>query len=377
MKKLFCFLSAFLLITIFTFHSCKKDKEITKNNIISNSNSRSFISPDYYYPPNIDECYVGVSNSEGILTFTDQSALLNCILCLEEKTKIHISNFYNDFGSHFDTTLVIDTNYNALVDSLNFDEHGVYKEFEDHFGHNSLRSFMEEEVNSFIEGKSDTDFTDYPTTFTADDILRTLFNEDHELKINDTIFWADTPADMYIITNGSETLLDSLKNNQVDTSHSKILKVTTAGTCECYGYIATADQKKDDKILIPGTNWKVIHQMEHSKTSILSVERFFAKSTAIAVNTANPSLTGKVNAHWTHQLVGFGKEYLVRRKDCTAEQIDLNTVERFNHATKEGKVSKTFVLSVLKHTYMEEIKLVSYHTIGKLKQPKWYFECPH
>jgi hypothetical protein len=294
MKKLFCFLSAFLLITIFTFHSCKKDKEITKNNIISNSNSRSFISPDYYSPPNISECYVGVSNSEGILTFTDQSALLNCILCLEEKTNIHISNFYNDYGSHFDTTLVIDTNYNALVDSLNFDEHQVYKEFETHFSHNSLRSYMEEEINSFIEGKSDTDFTDYPTTFTADDELRTVFNDEKEIKINDTIYWADTPGDMYFITNGSETLLDSLKNNQVDTSHSKITKKTTVNTCECYGYVAQSDQKKDDKIIITGTNWTVVHQMEHSNSNFLSFERFVAKSTAIGINSATPILSGKM-----------------------------------------------------------------------------------
>ena len=335
------------------------------------------IGPENYSPPNIDECYTGVSLSEGILNFTDQMALLNCIECLEEKTRIHKANFYSQYGSEFDTTLIIDTSYTAFADSLNFDEHQVYKEFETHFSHNSLRAFMEDEINSFIEGKSDTDFTDFPTTFTADDEFRTVFNEEKEIKINDTIYWADTPGDMYLITNGSETLLDSLKNNQVDTSHSKITKKTKVNTCECYGYVAQSDQKKDDKIIITGTNWTVVHQMEHSNSNFLSFERFVAKSTAIGINSATPILSGKMKANWEHQLVGFGQEFINKRNDCTVNQVDLNTASVPSFATESGRAIKKIPFAILKKTYMKEKKLVSYHTIGNVSQPKWLYECPH
>jgi hypothetical protein len=74
---------------------------------------------------------------------------------------------------------------------------------------------------------------------------------------------------------------------------------------------------------------------------------------------------------------GYGQEFINKRNDCTANQIDLNTNSDYDYATKEGKVTKTIPFSILKKTYMKEKKLVSYHSIGKFTQPKWYFECPH
>lgn len=356
--------------------SCKKENLNNPENTIP-SNSFSGLNTLKSSPPNISDCYEGVSISNGILNFEDQVALLNCMDCLEEKTDIHISDFLDDYGHFFDSTLIVDTAFTFMVDSLNFDEKAVYKEFENHFSFNSLRSFMEAEIDEFIEGKADTDFTDFPTTFTVDEGFRAVFNEDRVIKVNDTIAYVNAPDEVYYFVNGSETLLDSFINNQVDTSHSKIFKNNTSNTCECFEFLAESDKFKDIKHVLTGTNWVVTHTMEHTKTSIFNIETFVAKSRAYGINSLHPILNGKMNANFTLQLQGFGYEYAKNRNDCSATSVDLNTKPKPNNAVQEGRVRKVITANLRVHTWMKQNKLLSKHEIGTQIDPNWYYECPH
>ena len=377
MKKLFYFLSAFFLISFITFQSCKKDKEITKNNLISNSNSRGFLSPDYYSPPSIDSCINYATIDEyGLIKFGSRDSFINCLECLQRKTDKHLENFHEDFGHLFDTTLVVDTSFGKIADSLSFSEDQIFIDFENHFDLNSYRQEMENEILDYVSEKTDTNWSDFPTAIIADIPFQTILNQNRLINFNDTIYYLKSNDFLFYLTSTTGSQIDSLVNGQIDDSHPKIYKRGYYSECECFSYINESDKVSTEKYVLGG-GWYATFTMEHDKTNILGIDRFSAVNRVYAYNNILNLVGGKTYANFTIQLKGLGRIYRLKRKECIAEQYNLTgNVNPYYNVSKA--TFSTFKKAGLRELInLEENKVKTVHNFGRAPYIDFYYECPY
>lgn len=129
--------------------------------------------------------YSGVSISSGVLEFTTVSAMNTILDRLKAAMETHITNFVTPLEYMSDD----DINDQALYSG--FDEFLPLREFEAHFGLNSLRQKIETEENAWLNSSSDPWLISVnpDDKYAIDDIYeRTINNQYSQVKVNSILY---------------------------------------------------------------------------------------------------------------------------------------------------------------------------------------------
>lgn len=157
------------------------------------------------YIPDISSCYAGVTMKDGQLRFETRADFLATLNCLESKSNEMDSMFLNDWGFLSDSLL------NAKEEEINYSEELVYKEFEDFFGLNSLRKEMNRLDEIWLNTVPfDTSASAIPNHILMETCIQSVFSYIGTVNVDDTLSYIEPNGNQYYVTNGNQTILDSI-----------------------------------------------------------------------------------------------------------------------------------------------------------------------
>jgi len=168
----------FLAIFGLSFQSCKKDQSDfimqSENSKIKSSNIKSTQLPNVQLDAN------------GVITFDDFQELEDFSNALQDQLDYHYQNFLDQHSNLTTDQEIIDA-----MEIENYNEDQPLIDFENTFtNYTSLRSFLETEMENYLDGKAEFDWDDSPDShFIIDEIDRTFINTDGAVKVGDTIYF--------------------------------------------------------------------------------------------------------------------------------------------------------------------------------------------
>lgn len=300
MKKFIYLFSTLFLISFATFQSCKKDKEITKNNQISNSNSRGFLSPDFASPyvPDLDDCLEGVSLYNGYIRFTSYEAFRNTFLCLSEKDSMMEKSFLDNWGYIQDDSLL-----NYIEDTLGYNIEGAYEEFESNFEYTSLRSVMvglEEEWSESLP----LDTNNYPEHVIGNRELQTLLDNNGIFIIADTIYKFEKEGSHYQIKGLFFSALDSIveQGRYYGNNTNVIYKKNFFSRDTCRGYGSSGTTWHDKGKFTTGVRCYYYNVGPISVAAATTISRKYAGGKAKLYRTSMRAIAG--GTRWNSTALG-------------------------------------------------------------------------
>jgi len=160
--------------------------------------------------PQTSTSYAGVTMNRGIIQFESLDAFRTTIETLEEQDEQ-----YNDewLAAHAQLT---DEELETLEEEIGFSDDQVFVDFENAFGHSSLRAMIAGQVDVWLDTE-EPDWDNSPEDhFILDAVMRTIMTEDAELMIGNSIYLAVDNGITYEITDGDFNTLALLKAGQLD-----------------------------------------------------------------------------------------------------------------------------------------------------------------
>jgi hypothetical protein len=121
----------------------------------------------------LGDSYSGVTLSNGMLVFTNESALDNLYTRLDNAYEVHQANFIDSYDN------LTDDQMNAYAEQQGFDEFLPMREFEAYWGFSSMRQYGETLINAY---NGNSDLTE-PLYDILDEIEQTLYNQSGQLTI--------------------------------------------------------------------------------------------------------------------------------------------------------------------------------------------------
>jgi hypothetical protein len=160
--------------------------------------------------PQTSSAYIGVSLNRGLIHFDSENSFRATLESLEEQ-----SEQYNDawLDAHAELT---EEELETLEEQIGFSEDQVYIDFENSFGHASLRAEIEARVEVWLDTQ-EPDWENSPEDhFILDQGMRTIMTPDAAFMIGTSIYLAADEGITYEITDGDFNTLDLLIANMLD-----------------------------------------------------------------------------------------------------------------------------------------------------------------
>lgn len=191
--------SIFLIIALFS--SCEKD-EIFEDNTISNTNdkvkSKTFTNKSY-------DPTSSITIENDMMVFTSIDHFIETETYLNDQLENWDNNFLTDYG-HLD-----DDSLGTVEDSLGYNDEQPLEDLEISLGFNSLRKKILLEEDAWLATEGEIIDDDPDNHYIVDEVIRTLLNENAEVKIEGSIYVMLEIATVQIV-NGSIESLDSVRN---------------------------------------------------------------------------------------------------------------------------------------------------------------------
>ena len=243
MKKIIIFTG----ILLFTALSCRKEVQPITPNRSSASIMRT-------------TCYDGITrdcNGE-ILTFTDEAQFMEVYECLERQYEMWNDAFEQQYAT------LNDDDFNALADSLGFDEDSTLIAFEQRFpGFVSQRSKLRMQEAAWLNNTVLNPATNpFNNDYLNDIIMQTIFNQYQEVRIGNTIVHiSELDGTVFTLPAGYCDVLSNLRSDPSSGLNNPIVNVQSSDSLsnECRVGIKEQDEEmltNNHKFFWKLTFWK-------------------------------------------------------------------------------------------------------------------------